>query len=97
MCPLMAYRGEKGLEKCQFCCQASAATVVIDHFGIGDSVKMENTEDKDLVKFSVFADYENVKLFCIQQYMIVTPVFPDKLKKDVEECLKEAIKRMDNI
>ncbi len=91
--PLMAYTCDDGMEQCSFLCHADAASVAIDHFGV--DVNMEATDDDGYVKFSVFADYENVKMFCTQQCMIVTALSPEKLRKDVRDTLRDAIERTD--
>ena len=52
---------------------------------------MSEPDKDDYVRFSVLADYNNVKFFCIQQYQIVVPLSPAELKKDVADSLMEAI------
>ncbi len=93
--PLMAYSGKESVQKCEFLCKAVSTSVVIDRFGASSDVKMNKTSDDEYVKFSVFADYENVKMFCLQQSMLVTPVAPQKLVKDVKDRLRSALDRID--
>ncbi len=94
--PLMSYYGSAGIQRCEFVCRKDAVTVPIDHFGVGESVKMEELEQDDgYVKFSVFADYDNVKMFCVQHYTIVRPVSPENLKTDVINDVQNAIDEMD--
>ncbi len=92
--PLMVYADKNGTKKCEFLCKAEAVTVAIDYFGVGDTVKMSEPDKDDYVKFSVLADYNNVKFFCIQQYQIVVPLSPAELKEDVTDSLMEAIGRI---
>ncbi len=94
--PLMAYYDAGGFQKCEFVCLKDAVTVAIDYFGAGDSVLMEEFGDGDkYVKFTVFADYDNVKMFCAQQYSIVKPLSPESLKTDVSKVMKTAVDEMD--
>jgi hypothetical protein len=41
--------------------------------------------DDDFVKFTVLADYDNVKRFCIQQYSIVKPLAPKELVLETKQ------------
>ena len=88
--PLMIYNEGEGIKQCRFLCAKSGVTVAIDHFGVGVGVKMEETDDDSKVLFTVMADYNNVRYFCIQQNAIVSPVAPDELKDDVKQALKKA-------
>ena len=82
--PLMAYYGDAGVKKCQFLCYRDAITVAIDYFGVGESVNVQDVDD-DFVKFTVLADYDNVKRFCIQQYSIVKPLAPKELVLETKQ------------
>lgn len=95
--PLMAYNDEEGMKKCEFTCPERASSIVIDYFGIGDTVKMEKLEDGKIIKFTVLADYENVKMFCSQQYQYITPLSPPQLVDEVKEKLREALERIGKI
>ena len=88
--PLMAYYGDKGTKRCEFLCKKEAVTVAIDYFGIGDTVSIEEVDDSEYVRVSVLADYDNVKMFCIQQHLIVRPLEPKELKNQVKEALNKA-------
>ncbi len=85
--PLMAYYGETGIKKCSFLCRKEAITVAIDHFGIGDTVSIQDCDIDDYVKVTVLADYDNVKMFCTQQNQIVRPLEPEELKTQVISAL----------
>jgi hypothetical protein len=94
--PLMAYYDNEGITKCEFLCRKNAITVAIDYFGVGESVSIDESDASDkYVKVSVLADYDNVKMFCDQQYTIVKPLFPERLSEDVKKAIKNAIDEMD--
>ncbi len=90
--PLMQYPEEIKIDKYTFLCKADALSVPLDHFG--NNLYVEDSGDGEQVKLRVYADYENVKFFCVQQSRLVTPVSPKKLKEDVKKILTEAIDRI---
>ena len=92
--PLMAYYGDNGIKKCELLCKKNAITVAIDYFGAGNDVKIVEQDDK-YVRLTVFADYDNVKMFCVQQYTIVKPLFPESLTVDVQNAIKKTIDELD--
>nr|MCR5108765.1 WYL domain-containing protein [Lachnospiraceae bacterium] len=94
--PLMAYHEKRGIQKCAFVCLESALTVAIDYFGTADPVKIsEYDKDDNYVRVEVFADYNNVKMFCTQYYSIVTPISPEELKDDVRTQVEGLLERLD--
>ncbi len=89
--PLMQYCQEKKNTNCEFLCEAGALSVPIDYFGT--EIRTEKTED-GRVRVRVSANYENVKMFCIQQCSLVTPLSPPELKADVKKVLQAAARRI---
>ncbi|MCR5626046.1 MAG: WYL domain-containing protein [Lachnospiraceae bacterium] len=94
--PLMAYSEPHGTINCEFACLKSVLSIVIDHFGSGSTVKITDyKKDNNYSKVSVLADYNNVKMFCTQQYAVVTPLSPPDLKEDVKKQIQDSLLRMD--
>ncbi len=84
---LMAYQSARDRKVCEFLIDEKQLSIAVDHFGTQLNL-LDQGEGRLLVR--VKADYENIKLFCIQQCIFVSPVSPPELKADVKESLKAA-------
>ncbi|MBR1471693.1 MAG: WYL domain-containing protein [Lachnospiraceae bacterium] len=101
--PLMQWedwKAEENREEYVLLCRHSAISLVIDHFGQTFSLEAVpekygfSRKDHVLLRLTEKAGYKNVKLFCIQQNAVITPLGPERLVAEVDQALDEALKRI---
>lgn len=103
--PMMGIYGEKDLCRCIIECKANAIGVVVDYFGTEIQLLppqlSHDTLETDMNGNPVsyvgirlpYAQYDNVKAFCLLQQNIVSAVSPERLVQDVRESLTEIVQR----
>ena len=103
--PMMAIYGEKDLCSGIIECRSNAIGVVVDYFGTGirllpprlDHDPQETDLNGNPITYVAiklpYAQYDNVKAFCLLQQGLVRAVAPDRLVQDVGEKLKEDMRR----
>ena len=101
----MGIYGEKDLCRCIIECKANAIGVVVDYFGTEIQLLppqlSHDTLETDMNGNPVsyvgirlpYAQYDNVKAFCLLQQNIVSAVSPERLVQDVRESLTEIVQR----
>ncbi len=99
--PMMVIYGEKDLCRCIIECKSNAIGVVVDYFGneiqILPSQLSHDTDETDVNGKPVsyvgirlpYAQYDNVKAFCLLQQSIISAVAPERLVDDVRNQLRE--------
>lgn len=99
--PMMAIYGEKDFCRCVIECKANAIGVIVDYFGTDIQLfppqlvhdpKETDINGKPLSYVSIrlpYAQYDNVKAFCLLQQGVVSAVSPERLVRDVSEKLME--------
>ncbi len=101
--PMMAIYGEKDLCRCLIECRSDVIGVVVDYFGTEIQLLpprlVHEPEESGGVSSSYvcvrlpYAQYDNVKAFCLLQQEIVSAVAPERLVRDVGEKLAEDARR----
>lgn len=99
--PLMAIYGEKDLCRCIIECRADAIGVVVDYFGTEIQILPpqlpHDAQEKDIggrppsyvgIRLP-YAQFDNVRAFCLLQQEIVSAVAPERLVREVGGRLAE--------